>query len=512
MYWQKSCEKFKKMSIFIFCKITEKYFIVVCYNLNKVKKGGRGMAYLYGASVQGIQDFIFKTNRLQEIVGASEIVKRVAKEFELLSGYKEGDSHILLNAAGNIKAIFDDKGLLEKVVLEFSKHIQQKAYGITISQAVVKISDAYTQEDINELERRLKIQRNKPGIPLDSSINMTHLAPATAKPATKYSKIQNKTVAIDKATEQKRGAYQRFLADNPRNKEFSNISDFSNNKNKIAIIHADGNGLGQLIPKIGNSLSSFSVALDHATKEAFDKARDESMSIREIVLGGDDVTVICNANDALPFIERFLTHFEEETSKIEELKGIVSHLTACAGIAYCNEKYPFHYAVDLAEKLCGVAKNHSNREASCIMFHNIQSSYYQSWEKFIEDELTIANDQQVIRCDFGAYYLDKKEEACISDFIHTVEAYRCDGSPISRLRNWLSELYRSDKNAKNLLDRINKITKESGKWNCDIMDKNLKFFHKDLSNDTLIVQKDGYKKTPIYDILQILSVTDGGEK
>ena len=30
--------------------------------------------YLYGASVQGIQDFIFKTNRLKDIVGASEIV------------------------------------------------------------------------------------------------------------------------------------------------------------------------------------------------------------------------------------------------------------------------------------------------------------------------------------------------------------------------------------------------------------------------------------------------------
>ena len=39
------------------------------------------MAYLYGASIQGIQDFIFKTNKLQEIVGASEIVKGIATHF-----------------------------------------------------------------------------------------------------------------------------------------------------------------------------------------------------------------------------------------------------------------------------------------------------------------------------------------------------------------------------------------------------------------------------------------------
>ena len=105
------------------------------------------MKYLYGASVNGIQDFIFKTNQLQEIVGASEIVKGIEKEFEQISDYKEGDSHILLNAAGNIKAIFDDKTKLEKVVLEFPKIIMQKAYGITISQAVVKMEGKFTEQE-----------------------------------------------------------------------------------------------------------------------------------------------------------------------------------------------------------------------------------------------------------------------------------------------------------------------------------------------------------------------------
>ena len=33
--------------------------------------------YLYGASVQGIQNFIFQTNKLIEIVGASELVEQI---------------------------------------------------------------------------------------------------------------------------------------------------------------------------------------------------------------------------------------------------------------------------------------------------------------------------------------------------------------------------------------------------------------------------------------------------
>ena len=450
--------------------------------------------YLYGASVQGIQEFIFKTNKLQEIVGASEIVKSVEKIFE--DNFKP--KSIVMNAAGNIKAVFD-KDECDKVVLEFSKMVMQKAYGITISQAVVKIdANKATQDDINELERKLKIQRNKPSISLDGSINLMKLNPSTAKP------MVNKDE--DKSTWQKREAYKKFLENNPRNKEFSSISDFSNIKNKIAVIHIDGNGLGQLIPKLKKEhnleLSEFSKKLNEATKKAFEDARDENMSIREIILGGDDVTVICSADDALNFTRNFLENFEKETQKS------FTKLTACAGIAYCNEKYPFHYAVDLAEELCGVAKNHSKRDSSCLMFHNIQSSNFQSWDKFLEDELTIKNDTQTIRCDFGAYYLNKDGEATIQNFINTLEAYRCDGSPISRLRDWLSELYKNDTNAKNLLHRINQVTQEKDVWRCEIMDKNLKFFNKDLSNDNLIVEKDAQKKTPIYDILQILSITE----
>jgi len=447
--------------------------------------------YLYGASVQGIQGFIFQTNKLQEIVGASEIVKSVSKEFEKISGYNDGDENILINTAGNVKAVFDNKKKCEEVVLEFAKIISQKAYGITVSQAVV-VFDGEAKDYIDKLEKRLKIQRNKPSIPLDLSINIMKLNPNTARP-----KINQNE---DMATKQKLISYKKIEKD----ETYKDLKDLSNNKNKLAVIHIDGNGLGKLIPKLkevcGLELDEFSVKLNESTQESFKFAK-ENKKVRDIILGGDDVTVICNANDALSFTKVFLKDFETNTKDI-------GALTACAGIAYCNEKYPFHYAVDLAEALCGVAKNHSEREHSCLMFHNIQGAHYQSWDKFIEDELTIRNNTQTIRCDFGAYYLNKEGEANIENFINTLKAYRCDNSPISRLRNWLSELYKSDTNAKNLLHRINAISKEKDNWNCEIMDKNLKYFDKNLSNETLIIDKDGHKKTPIYDILQILSITD----
>ena len=469
--------------------------------------------YLYGASIQGIQDFIFKTNQLQEIVGASEIVKSIEQEFRDFT--KIDKKNILLNAAGNIKAIFDDEEMLQKVVLEFPKMIMQKAYGITISQAVVEMEgDKETSKEINMLEKKLKIQRNKPSLPLDLSINILKHAPKTARPQIEKD--------MDMATKQKRDAYANWFkkviendAEFEKSKELSYIS---NGKNKIAVIHADGNGLGQLIPKLSD-ISAFSNSLNKATTEAYEVAKKkvENDKIRKIILGGDDLTVICDANYALSFTQVFLEEFESRTEKfikdqLEE-KNIQHKLTACAGIAYCNEKYPFHYAVSLAEALCSAAKKHAKSTnehlaPSSLMFHNIQSSNFQSWEKFVADELTITNDKQTIRCDFGPYYLNQDGEPSIQDFEHTVEAYRSDGSPISRLREWMSELSKSKQSAENMLARINEIASQNGTWDNSSMDNNLKQLHQELSSKNLIIVKDNMQKTPIYDVLQILSVTE----
>ena len=467
------------------------------------------MKYLYGASVQGIQGFIFETNKLQEIVGASEIVKGIAKDFEESSTYERGNKNILLNAAGNIKALFDEKTDCNNLVKYFSKNMQQKAFGITLSQAVITIEgETPTEDEFKELDDALKIQRNKPSIPLDMSLNIMQLNPSTAKPVSLKKKKGESDALFNKASQQKIDAF-------PENSEFKELKELSNGKNKIAVIHADGNGLGKLIPKLKDKLSGFSVDLDSATQKAFDDAKSPKMKIREVILGGDDLTVICDANEALAFTQRFLQNFQDNTKKIEALIELYqkneidsSYLTACAGIAYTNEKYPFHYAVSLAESLCGQAKNHSNREASCVMFHNIQSSNFQTWSKFVEDELTIVNDKEEIHCDFGPYYLDKENEPKISDFLNSVGAYACDGSPISRLRNWLSELGKSKEYSDKLLTRINTMLEQSHEWNCEIMDKNLENLYTGLSNENLSIDKDKALRTPIYDILQILSVTE----
>ena len=455
--------------------------------------------YLYGASVQGIQEFIFKTNKLKEIIGASKIVEDMdSKDFQKEYNLKEKPEK-LLQAAGNIRLRFSNKEDLEKVVKNFSKDIMLRAYGITISQAVVADTNDYKKDSL-ELEKKLKIQRNKVSIPLDFHFNILKQNPRTALP------LVNKDE--DKATKQKVEKFQLF-ADKQKKENRNTIFDIenlSNYKNKIAIIHADGNGLGNIVKELNETeIVKFSKDLDEATRKDYETASEGITQIRKVILGGDDLTVIIDANEALNFTKIFLEEFEKNSKKIYK----DFDLTACAGITFCNEKYPFHYAVKLAEDLCSHAKKDSKDFAkeknlslapSSIMFHNIQSSNVESFSKFIDDELTING----VRCDFGAYYLNEYEnKPTIENLEKVIEDFKKENSPKGRLREWLSDLEFDRTYANNQLNRIKEMSKKN-KWET----KNLSKLHKELKIDKLIVQKDNKQKTPIYDILQILSVVD----
>ncbi|WP_298041845.1 hypothetical protein [uncultured Campylobacter sp.] len=510
--------------------------------------------YLYGASIQGIQEYIYATNKLQEIIGASEIIDSLGQKFDdkqerngaifgVFDELRENGlvEQILLNAAGNFRAIVDGEENLKKIVRDLPKKIMQNAYGITISQAVAPYNDNDYGTASKELERKLKTQRNRPSLPLDISINFMALAPKTARPIVKFDDDD----ALDISSVQKREAHGRWFKRHPGAEELKEFSQISNKKNKLAVIHADGNGLGVLVKNLADEvnknnntgiIAKFSEALDKATKDAFANAKvktkialgKDDLKIKALILSGDDMTAVCDADIALEFTKNFIEEFEKETDK--KKSDIKEKLTMCAGIAYCNEKFPFHYAAALAEELCGAAKKHSKdryvKDAeqdiapSCLMFHNVQSSNFQSWDKFIKDELTIGSEKEgratdgknasEIRCDFGPYYLGdttkSKNEPKVENFINLAEMYRGEKSPKGKLREWIKELGINDRLAKVMLDRINEILENKSEF-----DGALNALYGGLSCGNLILEKDGTQKTPIYDVLQFLSVTSGAE-
>ena len=141
--------------------------------------------YLYAAAVQGIQSFIFQTNRLKEIVGASELVEEICTSaFSELLGESYDEKNLVIAAAGNVKYIFDSREDCEKAVAEFPRKVMTMAPGITISQAVVRFSDGDDfGKTIDAVEKLLHAQRNRIQPPLALGLLGIRRAPGTGLPA-----------------------------------------------------------------------------------------------------------------------------------------------------------------------------------------------------------------------------------------------------------------------------------------------------------------------------------------
>lgn len=133
----------------------------------------------------------------------------------------------------------------------------------------------------------------------------------------------------------------------------------------------------------------------------------------------------------------------------------------------------------------------------------------QSFSTFIDDELSLGKNQSrenIVRLDFGAYFLHNQPSATIPTIEHLlslVQIFRDENAPTSRLRQWLSMLDSSKNLANNELKQIAKIY-DNFATKYDSAFRNL---HKDLSLSNLIIQKDGFSKTPIYDIISLISNT-----
>lgn len=461
--------------------------------------------YLYGASVQGIQSFIFQTNKLKEIVGASELVEDICgdlfKEELKHHGIEYVEENLLLGAAGNIKYLFDSKVDCEKIVKTFPKTVMENADGITISQAVVQ--DGKYEDDIHELERRLRVQRNKQ---ITITDNLGWMVTGTARRTGGVGVKFEKEEVLDKGQIQKlqvqQKANKRLVEDIlDSNKllaaefpfDISEIIKGQENQSWIAVIHIDGNSLGKKLIKMGEELEKakskkafkdFSTKLDKSTKEAAKKTFDNVVSkvikdegltkipFRPVVLGGDDFTVIVRGDIALDFTNSFLRAFETVTKKVfadfdstyninETLFS--SGLTACAGIAYIKANYPFHYGVKLAESLCQVAKSGSksindNHSPSSLVFHKVQASFIESYEDIVNKELTAADE---VFFNHGPYFIHSQDEYdSVENLNKIIKELNRPSAPKSGLRNWLSELRYDPEKAQQTLERIANLNKD----------------------------------------------------
>ena len=475
--------------------------------------------YLYGAAVQGIQGYIFQTNELKNIIGASELVERICKEE--FSKFTDGkDSNSVLRAAGNIKHIFESEEDCKRVVREFPKHVMETAPGITISQAVVKMVGKHADfaTAVNELEQKLRVQRNRPMPSVTTGLMGIKRSNKSGFPSVKIDKGE----FLDAATCAKQKNYDyHILCDKAFGEKLDarsfafDIKDITLKNDWISIIHADGNGLGQVVQKVGKNAAEFkefSEKLDKATilsaQAAWDRIKmtdilqSNPIPIRPIVLGGDDLTVICRADFAIEYVAAFMQEFEIKTEeffhdilqKHNVFENGAKKLTACAGVAFIKSSFPFYYGYELAEALCGEAKKHAkaldkNLAPSCLMFHKVQDSFVEKYQEIEKRELLTKGG---VSFKYGPYYMQeiggKPTVEVLLEYVRELDSE--DGNKIkSHLRQWVSALIEDEGVAEQYKSRVTSLLSEGKLKN--IFDK---------------ITSLGENKTMAYDILSLASI------
>lgn len=543
--------------------------------------------YVYGGNFEGIQSYIYGTDKLKEIVGASELLNEICSA-ELFSGSEfdyqgaenslrekfgfnlkfDGNFEIIQAAASKLRIVFEKEDDCRMMMKEFPKIVRQAAPGIEFSQAFarqesgnMKTIDKKSKE---ELEGKLAEKKNMPSTLYYPNLMIVKRANRTGLPVTGKS---DKDEWLDEANIKKRDMTDYSMEDNAHktltNKVlFGNdsksidaeykkwfalpveIGQIANSNSFIAVVHADGNGLGNLIQKMGENtpLKEFSKALDDCTvnsaKDAFGEIvkKDGNWKLdnntgkkvfpfRPIILGGDDFTFVCKADDAVEFTKRFIQIFEEKTAKKECLNKNGGKLTVCAGIAFVKENYPMHFAYDLAESLCDLAKDKAKKLQraevkkqnkkeipipSCIAFRKELGSFAENFENIKE-----ANAGFV----FGPYAVNERkgentpspdsELPHIDDLNEVVKVLKNNNSFKSFLRNWMSEELVNPHSAQLLKERFMQVAGEKHP-------KEYREFRAALkkivpqAEDDLTLEKESV--SPVLDILTLISIADKDKK
>jgi len=134
----------------------------------------------------------------------------------------------------------------------------------------------------------------------------------------------------------------------------------------IALIHADGNGMGSRYKEWQKRESSEGLAYEahgehffHSMRVAVRRALVQALnevfattpeSYRLLMLGGDDLLLACSAHQALPLVRAYAMALAE----IELCDG--KPLTIGAGVVIAKDSFPFHRLHEMAETLADSAK------------------------------------------------------------------------------------------------------------------------------------------------------------
>ncbi len=223
-------------------------------------------------------------------------------------------------------------------------------------------------------------------------------------------------------------------------------------------------------------------------KEDVCKRGKITLPIRPLLVGGDDIVVLCRCNYATAFVKEVAQVFEEESRKNKKLwPATANGLTISAGILFTSVTLPLHTAIPYAEALLKNAKALGRKKANpghappaCIDWEQVTESVIDTPNAKRQRELVFF-DEEIGQC----IQLTKRPYT-MEDFNKletTAATFKGDGGLPRTIRHQILPALQQGleerlafaaqvkKNHPGLFDHLNELVLEKSAWKEDFENK-----------------------------------------
>ncbi len=373
--------------------------------------------------VRGKQDFIYRSRKCKEIIGGSHIIADVFKDYlfpaveeycgKSIYSYNQnadisGDveqfslqdfkmrlesekyiGEVVYEGGGNFLVLYKDKESCIAVNKVFTKKLLESIGTLKVLCTYIENLDFNNyQADQQRLydEHRINEAQESVIFPVNT-IPFVEVSPETSRPFTHKIKIVGKNQMVTTEQYAKYCKYDEYISktkhDQYDQEEYllDNLVTERGTESLLAVIYIDGNSMGAKVQACLNGKKSYEECVNQlrvfsseigknyvqerreAINTTLEAKYGDKKFRRTIVAAGDEMTIICNARDALDVVRAYFRDLPDGNS-------------SCAGIAIFHSHAPYSDAYRIAEECCENAKKMMRRaevtEANLVDFHYCQ--------------------------------------------------------------------------------------------------------------------------------------------
>jgi hypothetical protein len=401
---------------------------------------------LLSFDISAIKSYIFATDRLREIRGASALLDELNRVWIPEAIRKIAPEAQLIFAGGGSGLLVLDEAHLADAILLIKRTCRERTEAVQIHLAAISIpqevENAIDTKQKNRLGLQLRLAKGETPalvttpthsflLPCESCGDLYATAARVDPDGGERAVCRACDLKIERDRQIKSnidndswpGFWERLrqnqrvrqaLTGKRRADNFDELTSQGSPEGILALLYADGDGLGKLFSRIGTleEMTSTSQAVEESLIEAVAESIVGPLRLGDtakilpfdiLLLGGDDLVIATTADRAFGVAKMLVNSFH-----LSATRRLGQNTSVSIGISIANSHYPLHTLLELAEgalrhakreRFYRLRKNPESELPGLISYILVGNASHSDFESYEREELyqQAANGQAAVR-------------------------------------------------------------------------------------------------------------------